>query len=104
MEWSGRALYTASAWTLDGVMKEHCHVQYIHSGRRHDGHRQPARLSDQQLLLFCGYGEPHGSRTNDAISYSVIVITKRLLRFYSGRDFVEVGGLMSDRPLCWPHP
>ena len=36
-----------------------------------------ASTSDQQLRLFCGYGEPCGSRTNDAISYSVIVITKR---------------------------
>jgi transposase len=32
MEWSGRAPYTASAWTLDGVMKEHRHAQQINSG------------------------------------------------------------------------
>ena len=39
MEWSGRALYTASAWTLDGVTKEHRHVQQINCDRCHDGHR-----------------------------------------------------------------
>jgi hypothetical protein len=33
MEW-GRALYAASARTLDGVMKEHRHVHQIHSGRQ----------------------------------------------------------------------
>jgi hypothetical protein len=61
-----------------------------------------ARLSDQQLLPFCGRREPDGSRTNDAISYSVIVITRRskCFAFYSGRDFVEVGELMSYGPAA----
>jgi hypothetical protein len=31
MEWSGRALYTASVRTLDGVTKVHRHVQQINS-------------------------------------------------------------------------
>jgi hypothetical protein len=44
MEWSGRALYTASAWTLDGVTKEHRHVQQINFDRRYDGHRHRQEL------------------------------------------------------------
>src|SRR5262249_4387082 len=43
MEWSGRAPYTASAWTLDGVAKERRHVKQIKFDR-YGGHRHRQEL------------------------------------------------------------
>jgi hypothetical protein len=36
---------------------------------------------NQRSLLLCSYREPCGFHTSNAISHSVIVITKRMLRF-----------------------